>query len=123
MHKLTTELAGSFPNAEHRFERLEKRGMFNGSRAHNRRLAKADWSTIRWMLSYKAMVGEPLNPRNSTRRCSRCGGTNKAPKGAVFECGLKGGEAAERSRKPLPSDGGISSRPRSCSIRLWEGSP
>jgi hypothetical protein len=25
MHKLTTELAGSFPNAEHRFERLEKR--------------------------------------------------------------------------------------------------
>jgi putative transposase len=46
MHKLTTELAGSFPNAEHRFERLENRGMFNGSRAHNRRLAKADWSTL-----------------------------------------------------------------------------
>jgi transposase len=87
MHKLTTELAGSFPNAEHRFERLEKRGMFNGSRAHNRRLAKADWSTICWMLSYKAGVGEPLNPRNSTRSCSRCGGTNKAPKGAV--CGLR----------------------------------
>jgi len=89
MHKLTTELAGRFPNAEHRFERLEKRGMFNGSRAHNRRLVKADWSTIRWMLSYKAGVGEPLNPRNSTRRCSRCGGTNKAPKGAVFRCGLR----------------------------------
>jgi hypothetical protein len=49
---------------------------------------KADWFTIRWMLSYKAGVGEPLNPRNSTRRCSRCGGMNKAPKGAVFECGL-----------------------------------
>jgi hypothetical protein len=46
VHKLTTELAGSFPNAEHRFERLEKRGMFNGSRAHNRRLVKADWSTL-----------------------------------------------------------------------------
>jgi len=40
------------------------------------------------MLSYKAGVGEPLNPRNSTRSCSRCGGTKKAPKGAVFECGL-----------------------------------
>jgi ABC-type phosphonate transport system ATPase subunit len=63
MHKLTTELAGSFPNAEHRFERLEKRGMFNGSRAHNRRLVKADWSTLD--ASYKARVGEPLNPRNS----------------------------------------------------------
>jgi putative transposase len=86
MHKLTTELARSFPNAEHRFERLEKREMFNGSRAHNRRLAKADWSTIRWMLSYKAGVVNPSTRR--TPGCSRCGGMNKAPKGAVFECGL-----------------------------------
>jgi len=45
---------------------------------------------MRWMLAYKARVGEPLDPRNSTRRCSRCGGMNKAPKGAVFECGLCG---------------------------------
>jgi transcription elongation factor Elf1 len=42
------------------------------------------------MLSYKARVGEPLNPQNSTRRCSRCGGTKKAPKGAIFECGICG---------------------------------
>jgi putative transposase len=90
VHKLTTELARSFPETEHRFERLEKEKMFNGSRAHNRRLAKADWSVIRSMLAYKARVGELLNPRNSTRTCSRCGGMNKAPKGAVFECGLCG---------------------------------
>jgi putative transposase len=90
VHKLTTELARRFPETEHRFERLEKEKMFNGGRTHNRRLAKADWSTIRWMLAYKARVGEPLDPRNSTRRCSRCGGMNKAPKGAVFECGLCG---------------------------------
>jgi IS605 OrfB family transposase len=110
MHKLTTELAGSFPDAEHRFERLEKRGMFNGSRAHNRRLVKADWSTIRSMLSYKAGIGEPLNPQNSTRRCSRCGGKSKAPKGSDLRA--EGGEAAERSRKPLPSDGGAFSNPK-----------
>ena len=45
---------------------------------------------MRWMLAYKTRVGEPLDPRNSTRRCSRCGGMNKAPKGAVFEGGLCG---------------------------------
>jgi putative transposase len=90
LHKLTTELARRFPDVEHRFERLEKKEMFNGSRAHNRRLAKADWSTMRSMLAYKARVGEPLDPRNSTRRCSRCGGMSKAPKGAVFECGSCG---------------------------------
>jgi transposase len=112
MHKLTTELAGSFPNAEHRFERLEKREMFNGSRAHNRRLAKADWSTIRWMLSYKAGVGEPLNPRNSTRSCSRCGGMNKAPKGAVFECGLRVERQLNAAVNLYLSDGGTSPRPR-----------
>ena len=39
------------------------------------------------MLSYKARVGKPINPRNPTRSCSRCGGTKKAPKGAV--CGLR----------------------------------
>jgi putative transposase len=90
VHKLTTELERRFPETEHRFERLEKGEMFNGGRAHNRRLAKADWSAIRSMLAYKARVGEPLDPRNSTRRCSRCGGMNKAPKGAVFECELCG---------------------------------
>jgi putative transposase len=90
VHKLTTELARRFPDVEHRFERLEKEKMFNGSCVHNRRLAKADWSMVRSMLAYKARVGEPLDPRNSTRMCSRCGGMNKALKGAVFECGLCG---------------------------------
>ena len=28
----------------------------------------------------------PLNPKNSTRRCSRCGMVN-APKGAIYVCG------------------------------------
>jgi putative transposase len=90
VHKLTTGLARSFPEREHRFERLEKREMFNEGRGHNRRLAKANWSTIRSMLAYKAKVGEPLDPRNSTRRCSRCGGMNEAPKGAILECGSCG---------------------------------
>ncbi len=74
VHKLTAELARAFPGFEHRFERLEKRSMFNGGRAHNRRLAKANWSMIRSMLVYKARVGEPLDPHDSTRRCSRMWG-------------------------------------------------
>ncbi|MGC8817671.1 MAG: zinc ribbon domain-containing protein [Candidatus Hadarchaeum sp.] len=84
--KITTELARTLPDTEHRFECLEKEKMFNRGKNHNRRLAKTNWSQVRTMLRYKARVGKPLNPRNSTRRCSRCGGLNGAPKGVVFEC-------------------------------------
>jgi len=35
-------------------------------------------------MSYKSKV-VPLSPKNSTRRCSRCGMIN-APKGAAYEC-------------------------------------
>jgi putative transposase len=90
VHKITTELARTFQGFEHVFERMEKERMFNGGRTHNRRLAKTNWSMLQTMLRYKASVGEPLNPRNSTRRCSRCGGLNGAPKGAILECDFCG---------------------------------
>lgn len=74
--------------------RLDKRGMFIHSRSHNRRLAKSDWKLFQRFLAYKTgrTVGS-LNPYNSTRRCSGCGGVNEALNGAVTLecrfCGLK----------------------------------
>jgi len=58
--------------------------MLNGSKKHNRNISKSDWKTIITLMSYKSKV-VLLNPKNSTRRCSRCGMVN-APKGAIYEC-------------------------------------
>lgn len=58
--------------------------MFNHSRTHNRNIAKTDWRKIYRFMSYKAKT-ITLNPRNSTKRCSRCGMIN-TPKGALYEC-------------------------------------
>jgi len=63
---------------------LRKNRILNGSRGHNRRISKSSWRTIITFMSYKSRV-LLLNPRNSTRRCSRCGMVN-ASKGASYEC-------------------------------------
>jgi putative transposase len=56
--------------------------MLNSSNEHNRNISKSDWKTIITFMSYKSKV-VLLNPKNSTRRCSRCGMVN-APKGASY---------------------------------------
>jgi len=61
-----------------------KKNMFNYSRTHNRRIAKMNWKMITSFMSYKSKV-KLLNPKNSTKRCSRCGKIN-APKGASYAC-------------------------------------
>ena len=43
-----------------------------------------NWKMITSFMSYKSRT-VILNPKNSTRRCSRCGRIN-APKGAIYEC-------------------------------------
>ncbi|GBC71601.1 hypothetical protein HRbin02_01386 [Candidatus Calditenuaceae archaeon HR02] len=83
-HKLTSHLAKTLHMYIHGFELLEKRRMMNNSKKHNRSIAKSDWRTIYTYMSYKAKV-IILNPRNSTKGCSRCGMIN-APKGALYEC-------------------------------------
>ncbi|MEM0294815.1 MAG: zinc ribbon domain-containing protein, partial [Candidatus Korarchaeum sp.] len=78
---------------------------------HNREVAKSDWKIIQSLMSYKSRVVF-LNPKDTSRRCSRCGridnkkkfsapkslnptgssgcGMVNAPKGAfVCECGLR----------------------------------
>jgi transposase len=46
--------------------------MLNGSKEHNRNISKSDWKTIITFMEYKSKV-VLLSPKNSTRRCSRCG--------------------------------------------------
>jgi hypothetical protein len=53
-------------------------------RSINRNISKSDWRTITTFMNYKSKV-MLLNPKNSTKRCSRCGKIN-APKGALYEC-------------------------------------
>jgi putative transposase len=84
IHKLTTFIARSFKDYTHGFEYLSKNRMLNGSKKHNRNISKSDWKTIITLISCKSKVAL-LNPKNSTKRCSRCGMMN-APKGAIYEC-------------------------------------
>jgi putative transposase len=84
IHKLTTYIVRSFKGYTHGFEDLRKSRMLNSSREHNRNISKSDWKTIITFMGYKSKV-KLLNPKNSTRRCSRCGMVN-APKGALYEC-------------------------------------
>jgi len=90
VHKLTTFVSRKFKGYIHGFEDLRKERMLNGSKMHNRNISKINWKTIITLMSYKSKV-KLLNPKNSTRRCSRCGMVN-APKGASYvckKCGLR----------------------------------
>ncbi|MEM1775347.1 MAG: transposase, partial [Nitrososphaerota archaeon] len=84
IHKLTTFLSREYEGYIHGFEDLEKKRMFNGSKKHNREVAKSDWKTIQSFMAYKSKT-MTLNPKNTSKRCSRCGMIN-APKGAKYEC-------------------------------------
>ncbi|MEM3537905.1 MAG: IS200/IS605 family accessory protein TnpB-related protein [Candidatus Korarchaeum sp.] len=87
VHKLTTSLSREYRSYIHGFEDLRKDKMFRRgkkSRKHNRKVAKSDWKIIQSLMSYKSRV-MILNPKDTSRRCSRCGMVN-APKGAVYKC-------------------------------------
>jgi putative transposase len=84
VHKLTTFMSRKFKGYIHGFEDLRKERMLNSSKEHNRNISKINWKMIITLMSYKSRVVF-LNPKNSSRRCSRCGMVN-APKGALYEC-------------------------------------
>lgn len=90
LHKLTTKLAEEFKDYEHGFENLDKQGMYNDRRTHNRVVSKQNWKQIVFLMGYKSRI-KLLNPKNSTKTCPRCGGKMKHRKGQVLECkcGLK----------------------------------
>jgi len=86
IHKLTTMLTRLFPNAVHGFEDLNKVGMFNDSREHNRDIAKQNWKQIVSFMSYKTEV-KLVDPRGTSSTCPRCGGKMiKLQEGQVVKC-------------------------------------
>jgi putative transposase len=88
IHKLTTSITRKFKGYIHGFENLRKDKMLNGLRRHNRNISKSDWKTIITLMDYKAKT-VILNPKNSTKRCSKCGMIN-APKRALYICAYCG---------------------------------
>jgi len=86
IHKLTTTLTRVFPNAVLGFEDLDKAGMFNESREHNREISKQNWKQIVQFMSYKSAV-KLVNPKNTSSTCPRCGGEMiKLQGGKVVKC-------------------------------------
>jgi len=86
VHKLTTALTRMFPDVTHGFEDLNKAGMFNESREHNRDIAKQNWKQIVQFMSYKTEV-KLVDPRNTSSTCPRCGGkVVKLQEGQVVRC-------------------------------------
>ncbi len=86
VHKLTTELAREYPNAIHGFEDLDKQGMYNRRKKHNREVAKQNWKQIVQLMSYKGRV-KLVNPRNTSSTCPMCGGRMlKLRKGQMVKC-------------------------------------
>jgi len=88
IHKLTTSITRKFKGYIHGFEDLRKNRMLNSLRKHNRNISKSDWKTIITFMDYKAKT-VILNPRNSTKRCFKCGMIN-APKRALYICAYCG---------------------------------
>ena len=84
LHKLTTEISKKYANYIHVFEDLKKGDMLNDSREHNRMVKKSNWKTIINMMSYKSSI-MLIDPKNTTKQCSRCGEINKVNEG-IYEC-------------------------------------
>ncbi|MEM0275135.1 MAG: transposase [Nitrososphaerota archaeon] len=90
LHKLTTEISKRYADYIHVFEDLEKEAMLNDSREHNRIIKKSNWKMMTALMSYKSSI-MLIDPKNTTKQCSRCGTINKV-NGEVYECkrcGLK----------------------------------
>ncbi|MEM4038267.1 MAG: transposase [Nitrososphaerota archaeon] len=84
LHKLATEISKKYADYIHVFEDLEKEAMLNDSREHNRIIKKSNWKTIIKLMAYKSSI-MLIDPKNTTKQCSRCGETNKV-NGGTYKC-------------------------------------
>jgi len=86
IHKLTTQLVRIFPNAIHGFEDLDKHGMYNRRKKHNRDISKQNWKRIVQLMSYKGRV-KLVDAKYTSSTCPMCGGRMvKLRKGQVVKC-------------------------------------
>ena len=76
-----------FPNAIHGFEELDKERMLRRSSKNIRkRIARVSWRNIVREIEQRAVVKE-IDPRNTSKTCSRCGFVAKdLRRGQVFRC-------------------------------------
>ena len=92
INKITTQISKKFGEYVHCFEKLQKQGMFDWSKKHNRDISVINWRTIKQKLEYKVIKMREINPKYSTKTCSRCGSRNTTIKnGEVIcrDCGLR----------------------------------
>ena len=85
--KLAAQLVTLFPNAIHGFEELDKERMLRRSSKNIRkRIARVSWRNIVGEIEQRAVVKE-IDPRNTSKTCSRCGFVAKdLRRGQVFRC-------------------------------------
>ena len=71
---------------EHGFEDLDKQGMYNRRKKHNRDIAKQNWKTIIQYMGYKSRV-KFVDPKYTSSTCPLCGGRMmKLRKGQMVKC-------------------------------------
>jgi len=92
VNALLHKISKSISNRSHIFEDLTymKMKRKSKSRKKNRQLFKGDFIKLQKMIEYKANWNGYcviyVNPRNTTKTCSRCGFVMKTRIGAVFKC-------------------------------------
>ncbi len=87
--KIAAQLVRLFPNTVHGFERLSKESMIrrdrNRSKKLRKRIARVSWRNIVREIGQRAIVKE-VNPKDTSKTCSRCGFKVKDLRGQVFKC-------------------------------------
>jgi len=84
--KVAAQLTGLFPNTVHGFEKLDKERILRCSRKNLRkRIAKVSWRNLVREIKQRAVV-EEVDPRGTSKTCSRCGFVAKDLRGQVFKC-------------------------------------
>jgi len=87
--KMATQLTKIIPNALHGFEKLNKEKMIlkseNKSKSLRKRIARVSWMNIINEVGQRAITKE-VNPKDTSKTCSRCGFVVKDLKGQVFKC-------------------------------------
>ena len=84
--KLAVQLSNLFPSMVFGFEKLNKESMFkNKSKKFRKRIARVSWRNIVKELKQRVIVRE-VNPRDTSKTCSRCRFKVKDLKGRVFRC-------------------------------------
>ncbi|MCD6368904.1 MAG: transposase, partial [Thermoproteales archaeon] len=87
--KIAIQLIRLFPNTMHGFERLNKENMIRKNRKRSKKLrkrvARVSWRNIVREIKQRAIVKE-VNPKDTSKTCSRCGFKVKDLRGQVFKC-------------------------------------